>query len=145
MKTLLFSFLVIFSLSNIDKCDRGNHEDHNYANLGEKLDLTLNENIAIKAENLSISFEKMADSRCPTGVNCIRAGEAKVTLKVTKDDQEETLEMEAKGMCESDDGSCGEEKATFGYTIKLINVYPYPTEPKSSDEPKAYAKLVVSK
>lgn len=145
MKVLLFSFLLIFSLNGLEKCERGNHEDHNHANLGENIDLTINESVMIKSENLTISFENIADSRCPTGVNCIQAGKAKVSLKLTKDEKDEMLELEAKGLCESDDGSCGSAGNAHGYSIKLINVYPYPSEPKAGDEKPIYARLVVSK
>ena len=145
MKFLLFSFLLLFSVNSLDKCDHENHEDHTYLNLGETFDLPLNESIMIKSEGLSISFANLADSRCPTGVNCIQAGKAKVSLKLTKDENEESLELEAKGLCESDDGSCGSGGSAHGYTVKLINVYPYPSEPKGGEEQTIYAKLVVSK
>ena len=148
MKVMLFSLLIVFSVNSIDKCNHGDHEDHdgdNYSNLGDKIDLPINESVMIKSENLKISFESMNDSRCPTGVNCIQAGKAKVTLKLSKDDKVETLELEAKGLCESDDGSCGSEGKSSGYLVKLINVYPYPAEPKNADDKPAFVRLIISK
>jgi len=146
MKFILFSFLLIFSVNSLEKCDRGNQEDENtYSNLGETFDLPINESVTIKSENLKITFANIADSRCPTGVNCIQAGKAKVTLQLTKDEKEESLELESKGLCESDDGSCGSGGSAHGYTVKLINVYPYPSEPKGGEEQTTYAKLAVSK
>ncbi len=145
MKFLLYSFLLVFSINSLDKCDRNNHEDQNSANLNETIDLPLNESVFIKSENLKISFESNADSRCPTGVDCIHAGKVKVTLKLIKDEKEEVLELTAKGLCHNDDGSCGSSGTVHGYTVKLLNVHPYPNEPKSNDQKPTYAKLIISK
>ena len=145
MKILLFSFLLIFSLNNLDKCDRGNHDDQTYANLDETIDLPMNESVTIKSEKLKVSFESNADSRCPKGVNCIHAGKAKVSLKLTKDEKDESLELSVKGLCHKDDGSCGSEGSAQGYTIKLLNIYPYPSDPKPEESQPTYAKIVVSK
>ena len=144
MKILFYTFLVVFSINTMDKCEREN-PDENVINLGDIIDLQLEKTAKIKSEDLSITFESIADSRCPTGVNCIQAGKAKASLKVKKGDSEETIELESKGMCESDDGSCGSGGMVHGYTIKLINIFPYPSEPKPADAKPVTAKLVISK
>ena len=144
MKILFYTFLVVFSINTMDKCEREN-PNGNYGSLGETIDLQLEKTIEIKDEGLSVTFVSNMDSRCPTGVNCIQAGKANVTLKAVKEGKEESLELEAKGMCESDDGSCGSEGRAHNYTIKLINVYPYPVEPKPNDAGPVSAKLIISK
>ncbi len=144
MKILLYSLFIFLTVNGLDKCDHEN-QDGNYANLGETIDLPLNETVKFKSENLEITFVSNAESRCPLGVNCIQAGKAKITLKITKDEKDEILNLESKGLCQAEDGSCGSEGAAQGYKVKLINVYPYPTEPKPADSNVIYAKMVVSK
>ena len=147
MKIFLFSFLFLFSVNSLEKCnhEKPKEDDQTYSTLGERIDLPLNDSVSIKSENLKITFANMADSRCPTGVNCIQAGKAKVTLNLAKDEKEAEIGLEAKGLCEADDGSCGSTGSANGYTVKLINVYPYPSEPKNGDEQKSYARIVVTK
>ena len=144
MKILLYSFLLLFAANGLDKCEHENHDEHT-SNLGDTIDLKLNESVNFKSENLQITFESNADSRCPLGVNCIQAGKAKIALKIVKDDKDAMLNLEAKGLCQAEDGSCGSEGAALGYKVKLINVYPYPTEPKTGEDKVIYAKLIVSK
>lgn len=144
MKILMYSFLLLLFANGLDKCESGN-EDQNASNLGDTIDLPLNETVKFKSENLEITFVSVADSRCPLGVNCIHAGKAKVALKLVKDGNTAMLDLESKGLCQEEDGSCGSTGATNGYTVKLINVYPYPSEPKTDDAKAVYAKLIVSK
>ncbi|MEM5563492.1 hypothetical protein WNY78_00180 [Psychroserpens sp. AS72] len=52
--------------------------------------ISINTNIklhdAVSFENLIITFEKViVDSRCPKGVQCVRAGEAKVLISIFED------------------------------------------------------------
>jgi hypothetical protein len=144
MKVLLYSFIVFLSVNGLDKCNH-EHTEENHFKLGENFDLPLNEKVSFESEKLEITFVSIADSRCPTGVNCIQAGKAKVAFKLTKDGKDEMLNLESKGLCEAEDGSCGSGGTAHGYTVKLINVYPYPAEPKTGGEAAVYAKLIVSK
>ncbi len=144
MKVLLYSFFIFLSVNTLDKCNH-EHNEENHFKLGETIDLPLNEKVSFESEKLEITFVSIADSRCPTGVNCIQAGKAKVVFKLTKDGKDEMLNLESKGLCEAEDGSCGSEGTANDYTIKLINVFPYPAEPKADDAKPVYAKLIVSK
>jgi hypothetical protein len=144
MKILLYSFLLFFAANSLYNCEHG-HEDHSDSKLGDTIDLPLNESVKFGSEKLEITLVSNADSRCPLNVNCIQAGKAKITLKLTKDGKEEMLELESKGLCQAEDGSCGSTGSVNGYTVKLINVYPYPTEPKTDDAKAVYAKLIVTK
>ena len=68
---------------------------------------------------LKIKFVSVEDSRCPQGVDCIWAGNAKVTIKVTN----------RKGESKTFDLNTNlETKAVKfdGYEIKLGSVTPYP-------------------
>ena len=113
------------------------------ANLNDTIRLNYNTTVGITSENLAIEFRKIRESRCPANAKCIQAGEANVSLLVTKTNQSEPLVLTVKGLCYSDRGSCGQQKSILDYSIKLINVYPYPG--KESGDPNYYAKLVVSR
>jgi hypothetical protein len=146
MKALFFSSFIFLFFTVIDKCERENQDQNqNDVSLGETIDLTLKESVKIGSENLEIEFVSISDSRCPLGVNCIQAGKAMVAFKLTKDEKAETLNLESKGLCQAEDGSCGSEGKAHGYTVKLINVLPYPTEPKTDGTKAVFAKLIVSK
>ena len=144
MKIIMYSFFVLFFVNGLNKCDHENH-DQDFVNLGDTIELPINEVVKFKSENLEIKFESNSDSRCPLNVNCIQAGKAKIVLKITKDGNAQTLNLESKGLCQAEDGSCGSEGAAHGYTVKLINVYPYPTEPKTNEAGAVYIKMIVSK
>ncbi len=82
------------------------------------------------------------DSRCPTGVNCIWAGNARVALQVSKPTGNPVkLELNTNPRETTDvaEGSYGL------YRIKLVEVAPYPVDGQTI-APRSYtATLVVSK
>ena len=100
--------------------------------------------VALPTENLSISFKKVREGRCPADVNCIQAGEANASFIVTKANQSESLLLTAKGNCQSDAGSCGQEKRVLNYSIKLMKLDPYPGTGEQGEE-FYIAYLMVSK
>ena len=54
--------------------------------LEQEFKLKIGESAKSKPEGLEVEFDSVAeDSRCPKGVNCVWAGNAKIILKVKKD------------------------------------------------------------
>lgn len=54
--------------------------------LEQEFKLKIGESAKVPREGLKVEFESVAeDSRCPKGVNCVWAGNAKILLKVKKD------------------------------------------------------------
>ena len=54
--------------------------------LEQEFKLKIGETAKLKPEGMEVEFHSVAeDSRCPTGVNCVWAGNAKILLKVKKD------------------------------------------------------------
>ena len=54
------------------------------ASLGQEFTLPVGQKVVIEGEELTIKFlEVTGDSRCPTGVECIWAGEAQCRLRFT--------------------------------------------------------------
>jgi hypothetical protein len=73
----------------------------------------------VTRDKLKIKFVSVEDSRCPQGVNCVWAGNAKVTIKVTN----------RKGESKTFDLNTNLEVKSVkfeGYEITLGNVTPYP-------------------
>lgn len=81
--------------------------------------------------DLLIQFDSLiTDSRCPLKANCIWAGNAKVEIGVNYKKLKESIQLDT-------DKSMVTEKSVFGYTIKLINVMPYPGTPNSENTTKS--------
>lgn len=84
----------------------------------------------------SLTFADVADSRCPEGVQCVRAGEAIVTLQTrtdTKMDESQTVQM-CLGDCLGLDPKGGFRQSDTArvsldgnnYRLILTEVNPYP-------------------
>jgi len=141
---LLTLITTLFTLWLLCSCNSGTLKDLPFkADLNDTIRINYNSMVGITSENLAIQFKKIRESRCPANAKCIQPGEANVSLLVTKANQSEPLVLTAKGLCYSDDGSCGQEKNVLNYNIKLVNVYPYPG--KEPGDPNYYAKIVVSR
>ena len=84
--------------------------------------LTIKQKENIKSGDLTIEFVAvLEDSRCPEGVNCIWAGNAKVQIKVSKNGAAtETIELNTNLQPRTVNYQ--------GYTITLAGVNPYPKD-----------------
>jgi len=85
----------------------------------QQITLRLNKQAKASRSKLTIKFVAVEDSRCPQDVDCIWAGNAKVTVKITNRRGESKIfdlntNLEAKSV------------KFDGYEIKLGNVTPYP-------------------
>jgi hypothetical protein len=93
---------------------------------------------------LKIKFVSVPeDSRCPKGVNCIWAGNARVLLQVGKPTGAQAkLELNTNPR-EATDGAAG---GGYGqYQIKLVEVAPYPVTGQTGKPRNHTITLVVSK
>ena len=85
----------------------------------QQISVRLNKQAKASRSNLTIKFISVEDSRCPQDVQCVWAGNAKVTIKVTS----------RRGGAQNFDlnTGAGEKSIKFnGYEIKLDTVTPYP-------------------
>lgn len=90
-------------------------------------------NQAIPVNNMSVTLLKVvSDSRCPIGVTCIWAGEAKVLVEVITNGKKEKKEVfiTSNGLTKSTSfiASDGE------FNINAIDLLPYPEEGKAVSE-----------
>lgn len=105
--------------------------------LGDILQVNNSQVTTLSSEKLQVQIEKVAESRCPTGVNCITAGKAKVMLQVIKEgDMLSTVTLNAKGLCQKTDGSCGDSAKAMGYKFTLLYLSPYPGEDGKTSIPQ---------
>lgn len=92
----------------------------------------------VSRSNLTIKFVAVEDSRCPQDANCIWAGNAKVTVKITN----------SKGKSQICDLNTNLQPQTVkfeGYEIKLGEVTPHPRSDKRADPNSYTASFTVTK
>jgi len=85
----------------------------------QQVSVRLNKQAKASRSKLTIKFVAVEDSRCPQDVNCVWAGNAKVTVKVTnRRGESKTFDLNT---------NLDAKSVKFdGYEIKLGNVTPYP-------------------
>ena len=105
--------------------------------IDENFQLKTNQTAFIASENLWVKFLAVTeDSRCPSDVQCIQAGEAKVSVGITKGN--ENLGEIVVSTIKSAD--------VIGYSITLADLKPYPTTQSLPIKPLDYvATFIVSK
>ena len=136
-----FLFCVVVLMS-VDRCDKAKEQIDEQIMLGEAFEIKLEQTLKIKGEPLGLTFSKLVESRCPANTNCMRAGEAVATIDLTNTSDTQGLLLEVKAYCHEDDGSCGMKKTAKGYTVQILNIYPYPG---TEDDKGKRAKLIVTK
>ncbi len=109
--------------------------------LDTQIKLVINQNLIIESEGLKVKFLKITeDSRCPSDVTCIWAGQVGVLLNVSqngKDFGEINLILGPdKGLA---------EKRVDGYIIRLIEVDPYPISTKKIEPSDYTIAIIISK
>lgn len=98
---------------------------------------------SIRSEGIHVTFKDVFDSRCPKDVQCIWAGEARVTAHILKNEQD-------LGDFALTLGASGTEKDLNpqffdGYSVTLLKLNPYPMEASQVELSQYIATLVVSK
>ena len=107
--------------------------------LGEEFKLGISKSAAVKGEGLGIEFVSVVeDSRCPQGVDCIWAGNAKVRLRL-KRGRGAAAEIELNTNTEP------QRSAAHGYEVRLTSLSPYPKANEPVDKKSYVASLEVRK
>ncbi|HZG52521.1 MAG TPA: hypothetical protein VEZ40_10340 [Pyrinomonadaceae bacterium] len=111
--------------------------------LNQNFVLRVGQEVSVAGQNLNVKLVSVPeDSRCPKGVNCIWAGNARVMLQVSPaKGRPAKLELNTNAR-EAADGAGG----GFGqYLFKLVEVAPYPVEGQTIGASSYTVTLVVSK
>ena len=110
--------------------------------LNQPFTLALGQTARLEEADLSLTFsDLLEDSRCPSRVTCVWAGQAIITVRVQQGEGETTsFEMNSNP-------SLKQDTITYaGYEIQLTQLDPYPQDPGQPIPPDDYmATLVVSK
>ncbi|GEM_PF-974654 len=111
MKKIFILFVVLFAVFSCT-----DDEESNVFDFGEEKQFRVHEFYSDFSESLVFEISAISDSRCPTGVVCIWAGEARVEIAISSPEID-TLELSTHD----------QRTATSGdYTFELIDVTPYP-------------------
>jgi len=107
--------------------------------LGQSFTLKIGESAQIEGGAFQIGFEGVsADSRCPKGEQCIRAGEATIQVGL----------RQAKGVKETHAlrvSSENEELSYEGYEVKALRLDPYPISGKAIEQSEYSVSLEVAR
>lgn len=91
------------------------------------------ENSDVKVKFLSV----IEDSRCPEGANCIWAGNAKIKIQLSCNNNKEEFEINT---------NVGAKGATFdGYAVNLTSLSPVPKQGETTDKNSYVATFEVSR
>ena len=136
MRSLLIVFLVfIFLLS----C--GEKESCDGFTLAKEFEIARNETLENCPKNISVTLLEIQDSRCPADVVCIWSGMIVIEGQLRIDGDEYDLKLSAN----ENASGIPEVFSTEDYTVKLVDVLPYPDTSKHHQSADQRAILVISK
>ena len=134
---LIIPFLFVF-MAMPAPAGRSISDDH-MAPLGQEFGIMLGDTVWIQDELLRIDFQRVAeDSRCPEGVACVWAGNAKVALRVMKA-RRRALPMMLNTMLNPKQSSYRD------YEVKLVKLEPHPKKGVRIRKRDYVATLVVTR
>jgi len=142
LKFTILAIIAITILSN-DCAKLEFKETEKIVSLNIPFQLKINQTAAIKNENIKIKFLKITeDSRCPLNVQCIWVGQVTAIIEVFKNNQN-LGQFNLTKQAGSDENLA--IKNFDVYSIKLINVQPYPQAGQKIDVSNYTITLFVSK
>ena len=105
---------------------------------GHEFKLKVGQEVKVHEAGIKVSLNAVVeDSRCPTGVQCIWAGNGKVSVRLSKD-KSEAVSVEL---------NTGEPKSSTyeGYEVRLVRLDPYPKNGSTISKDDYVATLMVCK
>ena len=109
--------------------------------LGREFDLKVGQSTTVKGTKLRIRFATVEnDSRCPSDVTCVWAGNAAVRLLLSSG-----RNVKAVTLNTSNSTSFISEIEYQGYKVKLVGLIPYPRSDQKIAKREYRATLLVSK
>ena len=106
---------------------------------GREFKLKAGQMAAVRGERVRVRFVSVTeDSRCPVGVVCVWAGNAKVSVVVEKSGG-------ARAAVELNTGVEPKAASAAGYEIRLVGLSPHPRVEERIDPKQYVATLVVTR
>ena len=114
MSRYLVSLLLIFTIA---ACRSAGAPGAHAASLNQEIQLAPQEQAAYESQGLTVEFIRVVDdSRCPSDVTCVWAGEVKVQV-ATRTGTAEPVQHEIKA---------GESATVGAFRVAVVNVQPVP-------------------
>jgi hypothetical protein len=134
--------LVLISILLLGSCDLSEDEEIRVS-FGQEFVLPIGHTAVFDSKDLKIKFESVSsDSRCPKGVTCVWAGEAKCQTLVGNDRSFSSLDLVDTG------GTTGYTQINYqnsAYNLKLsFKLEPYPEKDKQINKNDYKLSLTVS-
>ena len=110
MKGLIVSLMLMLAVGSVPAL---------VAKRAETLRVQINKEKRFTKSKLSVRFvELLDDSRCPTDVNCVWAGNAKIKIRVSAHGRSHELTLDTNGP--------NQAATAEGYSLKLVALTPAP-------------------
>ena len=114
--------------------------DVNTFSLGDSFSLAVGQSASVDGEDLVIKFiDVIADSRCPSGVECIWQGEVACLVEITHSGTGQQKVLTHRGLTQE------LSKAEFGSYQLIYSVEPYPEAGKAIKKSAYRLNLLVTK
>jgi hypothetical protein len=114
--------------------------------LNEKVSLHIGQAATIASENFSVKFIGIpGDSRCPTGVQCITAGQVTCTIEITQGPDMMVPTAQTSQITITQPGGTGGEQQIFNNFLLQYNITPYPAAGKTIKQTDYLLHLSISR
>ncbi|MEX0646840.1 MAG: hypothetical protein WEA56_02265 [Balneolaceae bacterium] len=124
--TILLIISVTFSCENITSPIQ--------PKLGEEIEMKYGEQITIPEEGIILRFNDiLIDSRCPSGVTCVWAGNAEIAIQLNDTEASLNTYLEPK------------QTSISEYEVQLLSLKPYPKYNFELEDNDYTAKLLITK
>lgn len=103
--------------------------------LGKEFQIKSEQELAFSEENLTIEFIGVEeDSRCPEGVVCVWAGNARIFLRLNQERLELNSTLDPK-----------EQRVDSLYFVRFVSLDPYPVYGETIDPEDYVATLIINR
>ena len=141
MASLAMSCLVVFASSGLLAANPHSNTALESVRPGREFKLKVGRQVTVKGTKLRIRFVTVEnDSRCPSDVTCVWAGNAAVRLQLGTGKGSKTVTLNT-----SKSPSFVGETEYHGYKVKLVELGPYPRSDRKIAPRDYTATLLVSK
>ena len=116
-------------------------ENQTMPRVGKEFQIRVGQQLKFDGGDFAVKFTRVVqDSRCPSDVNCVWAGNAQVSLEWIADKCPTAVTLNTNPTPEA-----GDESKVGGFRIKLIKLDPYPHTEKKISPSDYTATLAVTK
>ena len=136
--SVIFSALLVTAFIVTASC--APKSDYKTFSLGDSFSLAVGQSASVDGEDLAIKFiDVIADSRCPSGVQCIWQGEVACLVEITYSGTGQEKVLTYPGLTQEP------SKAQFGSYQFTFSVEPYPEAGKEIKKSEYRLNLLVTK